>query len=113
MPDANGNPQDNEGRIYVAGNRRWPLAPRPWFPAGRDTPHVKCPQCHNEWMGILVSTGPFIQIFCPNCKFAWGPMEMHKPQMTEAVAKEMGITGRVMHNIGTDIDIPLSELPES
>ena len=111
MPDARGNPVDNEGRIFVAGNQRWPLAPRPWFQEGLDTPHLQCPNCHNDWVGILVSTGPFIQIFCPECSFAWGPMEMHKPQMTEAVAREMGIAGAPVRPITEDIDIPNVELP--
>lgn len=109
MPDRLGNPSDNEGVTYVA-NRPWPMAPRPWF-AGPDTPHVACPRCHNPWFGVLASDRPFIQIFCPKCSFAWGPMEIHKPQMTDSVAHDMGMKTAVKA-IQEDMDIPLSELPD-
>ena len=91
MPRSDGNPRDNEGVLYVAnGARSWPMAPRPWFNPDAAAMLV-CPRCGNNAFGVIVSNRPFIQIFCPDCQFAWGPMEMHKPQMTNSVALDLGM----------------------
>lgn len=112
MPDRRGNPSDNEGKIFVAGAQRWPMAPSPWFDKHHAT-YLECPSCHNTWVGVIVSSGPFIQLFCPKCGFAWGPMEMHKPQMTESAASRMGIkaVGKV-NIIEEDFDLDKKDLPD-
>lgn len=112
MPDSHGNPSNNEDIVYVSGKRAWPLAPRPWFDR-EATSILQCPRCSNISFGVIVSDRPFIQIFCPDCQFAWGPMEMHKPQMTDSVAIDMGMTPAVkLQQMQEDMDIPNSELPE-
>lgn len=115
MPDAKGNPQDHEGIVYVTQTARtWPKAPSPWFDSTNAT-YLECPRCSNNFMGVIVGDGPFIQLFCPQCGFAWGPMEMHKPQMTDVVAAVLGMdTSNARFNtIESDMDLtPGVDVPD-
>jgi hypothetical protein len=113
MPDSKGNPKDNEGIVFVTQRARsWPKAPRPWFNPDAAT-YLACPRCSNTWMGVIVSDRPFIQLFCPQCGFAWGPMEMHKPQMTDSVAADMGMpTSTKLQAIEEEMDLGKDEVPD-
>jgi hypothetical protein len=115
MPDSQGRPSNNDGKVYVTQTARtWPKAPAPWFDSSNTT-YLVCPRCENTWMGVIVSEGPFIQLFCPQCGFAWGPMEMHKPQMTNSVAARIGMelaTPGEFQSIESEFDLPPGEAPE-
>jgi hypothetical protein len=113
MPDSKGRPQDNEGRVYR------PIA-HPDSDLGRvvrdyyTAPTINaCPACGSVNYHLIAEGAdkgsPYVIFRCAGrkCGAFAGPFELHKPQMTEAQARRIGLYLPTQEpTIDVELDLP-------
>jgi hypothetical protein len=89
--------QDHTGMTFAAtakNPRRDPRRdPRNFM---RSPAWLACPNCKSEVFRVLVEDHPrgdgMMQLYCPKCHDAWPVLQMQQPQMSNAIAKQLGIS---------------------
>lgn len=77
----------------------------------REPAWLKCPECGSEdrYM-ILAESHPMgdgmVQIYCAKCHASWPVIQAHQPQMSDHVAKQLGVP---VPDPGIDIDLDLGD----
>jgi hypothetical protein len=88
--------QDHTGMTFAAtarNPRRDPRRdPRNFM---REPAWLVCPRCGSEIFRVLAEDHPMgdgmMQLYCPKCHDAWPVLQMHQPQMNNAIAKQLGL----------------------
>jgi hypothetical protein len=72
---------------------------------------LQCPRCKSESFRVLTEDHPqgdgLMQLYCPVCHDAWPVLQMQQPQMSNHIARQLGLPEAEAP--GIDITVDLNE----